>query len=78
MSPVTSQGIRAQAAMNERVNETRPKILELLGASDLSPADLVGRFPDTPAEVVREAMWRLIDGHEIELTAAMNLHLQSA
>lgn len=78
MSPVTSQGIRAQAVMNERVNETRPKILQLLALSDLSPAELVGKFQDTPAEVVREAMWRLIDGHEIELTAAMNLHLQPA
>jgi hypothetical protein len=77
MSPVTSQGIRAQAAMNERVNETRPRILELLRVDDLSPAALVGGLSDTPAEIVREAMWQLIDGQEIELTAAMDLHLQA-
>lgn len=78
MSPVTAQGQRAQAAMNARIEEFRPLVLTRLRQADASPNQLVDHFHSEPAEVVREAMWQLIDNREVVLTPSLRLHAPEA
>ena len=60
---------RAEAAIRE--------LLAKEGSSPLAPADLLTRlWPEHDDSVIREALWRLIDSREVELTPDRRLLLR--
>lgn len=75
MSPITAQGIEAQRVIGTEVERASEAILRELGAErTFSPSQLVSLIKEDP-DVVREAMWRLLDEGQVELTDERKIRL---
>ncbi len=68
MSPVTAQGIQAAQRLREEVPKTLADILQKVDREAQSPTQLV-KSVQAPADVVREAIWQLLDSGQVELTS---------
>jgi hypothetical protein len=74
MSPITAQGLNAEATVAAEVEKAMAEIRERVSTVEVSPSELVAELPFKP-DVVREAMWQLLDSKSIRLTSTR--HLQS-
>lgn len=78
MSLVTPQGIAAQQELETTIEAALDAVLEVVAARPLLPNDLLNKLKSTWGEdVVREAMWQLLEKHELELLSDRRLSLVS-
>lgn len=68
MSPVTAQGVAAQNALDSSIESAAVEVVQEMGQAEVSINDLLSRMPETPPEIVREAVWQLLDDDIILLT----------
>jgi hypothetical protein len=67
VSPITAQGIEAQRVVETEVDRASEAILSEVSGGPLSPSRLVSAISAAP-DVVREAIWQLLDDGRVELT----------
>lgn len=78
MSLVTPQGIAAQQELESTIEAALVAVLEVVEARPLLPNELLNILGSEWGEdVVREAMWQLLEKHDLELLSDRRLSLVS-
>lgn len=78
MSLVTPQGIAAQQELESTIEAALVAVLEVVEARPLLPNELLNTLGSEWGEdVVREAMWQLLEKHDLELLSDRRLSLVS-
>jgi hypothetical protein len=72
---VTEQGKAAAAVATQLMIDTQEPLLAAIRNTPdgLKPSRMFIHFPDVPKEVVREAMWQLLEADRVELTSGLAL-----
>ncbi|WP_140416324.1 hypothetical protein [Arthrobacter globiformis] len=74
MSLVTAQGIQARDMLGDKIQKVSIELQEYLGeVGTAAPSAIMEHFSDIKADVVREAMWRLLDQRLAEITETRHL-----
>lgn len=74
MSLVTAQGRQARSELEEEISRLSREILVVV-KDEPKVVDILDQFASrAPEDVVREAVWRLIDQQRVELTSNRRLH----
>ena len=74
MSPITAQGIDAQRVLADDVHHASEEIVARVRANPELPSLLVAELRFAP-DVVREAIWQLLDSGRAELTDDRKIRL---
>jgi hypothetical protein len=74
MSLVTPQGMQARERVNKRTSVVRDQLLRLLTAEELTVGEILAKFPDDSEQVVREAIWRVLNDRQAEVDRNRRLH----
>jgi hypothetical protein len=72
-SLVTPAGRLAYNRRQTKINDLMRPVLELVEEGTKAPADLYSRFPKEDEDLVREAMWRLLDYGFVKITEDRNI-----
>jgi hypothetical protein len=72
---VTEQGKAAAAVATQLMIDTQEPLLAAIrnNPDGLKPSRMFIYFPDVPKEIVREAMWQLLEANRVELTSGLAL-----
>jgi hypothetical protein len=77
--PVTEQGLKAAAEVERTVEAVKPTVLTFIthGTESVTPSTLVNYFAELGyhKDVIREAMWRLLDSNQVDLTSSLALEV---
>lgn len=78
MSLVTDQGKQEQQRVDELVTRLSEDVLAIVDQGEIAPAAVLDREQAQPADLVREAIWKLLDERKIEFTKSRLLRRPSA
>ena len=73
MSLVTTQGLQARRTLDERISAVQVALREQLSQREMSVAEAIKAFPDDAEQIVREAVWRLLNDQAIEVSSGSQL-----
>jgi hypothetical protein len=72
---VTEQGKAAAVLATQKMISIQEPLLTVIRnqPDGLKPSHMFAHFPDVPKEIVREAMWQLLEADRVELTTGLAL-----
>ncbi len=73
MSLVTSQGLKARSNVDAAIDRVRNELLAEVTKRDLELSEAFRIFADDSEQTVREAVWRLLNDRQVEVTSGTRL-----